>query len=464
MNNAEFLKGVKKVHMIGIGGIGMSGIAEYLHRKNFDLSGSDANSNQVTRRLANTGVNIYYGHAKENLPDDCDLVIYTSAVNPDNNPELSKARKLGINYIKRAEVLGNIVNGKFLIAVSGTHGKTTTTAMIAKVLIDNKFDPTVFVGGNIDFLNDGTSRIGNSEIAVVEADEYDRSFHYLSPDIAVITNIEADHLDIYFDINDIKESFRKFLSGGKKNCKIIACGDDDNVIEVIKKFKNTKTYGFKKRNDFIINEINQQLNKVNFLLKNTELKLKVAGNYNILNASAAYITGQEFKIKPENFNQSMKTFTGVKRRLELKYENGFKVYDDYAHHPTEVRETLEAVRKIYKRRLIVVFQPHLYTRTRDFYREFGEALSAADILILAKIYPAREEMIEGVTSELILNEFRKSGKTGKYIEDPEELLNELENISEDSDVIVFQGAGDITDLCDKFILKIKSKTKDIVPL
>lgn len=463
MSTENFFEGKRKIHLIGIGGIGMCGIAEYLHKKEFDITGSDSVSSQNTRRLANTGVNVFYGHSGNNLPDDTELVIYTSAVNP-LNPELEKARRLGIESIKRAEALGKIVNDKFLIAVSGTHGKTTTTSMIAKLLIDNKFDPTVFVGGNLDFLNDGTSRIGHSEYAVVEADEYDRSFHYLKPDIAVITNIESDHLDIYFDIEDIKESFKKFLNCGKKGMKIIACGDDMNILEVLKKFTNKTTYGFGRKNDYTITEVNQTQKKVSFFLKNKELSIRVFGNYNILNASAAYLTGQELKIRDENFNISMKTFSGAKRRLELKYKNGLTIFDDYAHHPTEVRASLETLKKIYKNRIIVVFQPHLYTRTREFYKEFGDAFSIADNLFLTQIYPAREEKIEGVTSELILNEFLKSGKNGYYFGNKDEMMNELEKTCGNDDIIVFQGAGDITDMCDKFVMRIKSKTKDIVPL
>ncbi|MBV6479623.1 MAG: UDP-N-acetylmuramate--L-alanine ligase [Ignavibacteria bacterium] len=463
MISEDYFDGKKKIHMLGIGGIGMCGIAEYLHRKGYEITGSDAVSSQNTRRLANTGVNISYGHAEDNLPEDTELVIYTSAVNPRNH-ELEKAKRLGIKQIKRAEALGNIVNDKFLIAVSGTHGKTTTASMIAKLLIDNKFDPDVFVGGNLDFLNDGTSRIGHGEYAVVEADEYDRSFHFLKPDIAVITNIESDHLDIYFDIDDIKNSFRKFLECGKKDLKIIACGDDQNIQDVIKKFKSKTTYGLGKKNDYTINEVTQTEKMVSFFLKNTELNIRVFGNYNILNASAAYLAGQELKIRQENFNLSMKTFSGAKRRLELKYENGIRIYDDYAHHPTEVRASLETLKKIFKKRIIVIFQPHLYSRTKEFYKEFGEAFSIADILMLAKIYPAREEMIEGVTSGLILNEFLKSGKEGYYFENSDVLMKELENICGSEDVIVFQGAGDITDMCDRFVIKIKNKTKDIVPL
>lgn len=463
INRKNIFSGIKKIHLTGIGGIGMSGIAEYLNKKGFEISGSDAALSQVTRRLEHSGIKIFEGHSGDNIEKNCELIIYTSAVS-SSNPELDKARKLGIKTVKRAEALGNIVNDKFLIAVSGTHGKSTTTAMIAKILIDNKFDPTVFVGGNLDFLNESNYRIGKSEIAVVEADEYDRSFHHLKADIAVITNIESDHLDIYFDIDDIKTSFKKFLENSKKELKIIACGDDLNNTDIIKKFRHKTTYGFNKSNDFVISEVNQFSNKVNFLLKDQELMIKVMGNHNMLNASAAFLVGREFKINAENFNGSLKTFFGVKRRLELKYENGLRVFDDYAHHPTEVKATIEALRKIYKGRLITVFQPHLYTRTRDFYREFGESFSGTDILILTKIYPAREEAIEGITSELILAEYKKSGKQGFYSESKENLLNELEDMTENGDVIAFLGAGDITEYCTEFILRIKTKTKDTVPL
>ncbi|MCY7362471.1 MAG: Mur ligase domain-containing protein, partial [Ignavibacteria bacterium] len=240
--NISIFNGVKKVYLIGIGGIGVSGIAEFLIKKNYEVSGSDITLSLITKRLENMGVKIFEGHKESNLPEDTELVIYTAAVK-DDNEELKKAKRLNMKLVKRAEALGDIVNDKFVIAVSGTHGKTTTTAMISKVLIDNKNDPTVFVGGKTDFLNGSSSRIGKGEVAVVEADEYDRSFHQLKANIIIITNIEADHLDIYKDLNAIKESFTKFIENAKKGVKIIACGDDENIREVLKDFDNKTYYG-----------------------------------------------------------------------------------------------------------------------------------------------------------------------------------------------------------------------------
>lgn len=464
--------GIKKVHLIGIGGIGVSGIAEYLTGKNFQVTGSDMSKTFITRRLEKTGVKIFEGHSAENLPDDTELVIYSSAVAADN-PELLKAKELKIKTVKRAEALGNIVNDKFVIAVSGTHGKTTTTAMIAKILIDSRIDPTVFVGGNIEFLDGGSSRLGKSNIAVVEADEYDRSFLQLKPDIIIITNIDADHLDIYKDLDDIKDTFRKFIAKGKKDLKVIACGDELNVVEVISDVKRKMTYGFKQGNDYRIEDVSYDKNSIGYRLDGNDLRIKVLGKHNILNSAAAYLTAKELQITDEPFTESMKTFYGAKRRLELKFHNGIKIYDDYAHHPTEIRATLDAVKKINPSRIITVFQPHLYSRTKDFYKEFAEAFSGTDILLLTKIYPAREKEIKGVTGELIQNEYNNTlknapGKEVKlpayYVEDNEKILNLLETITKEGDVVIFQGAGDITALCEKFVKRTKTKTNWTVPL
>jgi len=463
MAENNIFEGIKKIYLIGIGGIGMSGIAEYLAKKGFEVSGSDLNMTHITRRLLKFDVKIFEGHEGSNLPDDTELVIYSAAVN-DDNEELKKAISLKMKMVKRAEALGSIVNDKFVIAVSGTHGKTTTTAMIAKSLIESKIDPTVFVGGNIDYLDGGSSRIGKSNVAVVEADEYDRSFLQLRSNIIIVTNIDADHLDVFKDIDDIKDNFRKFIERGKPNCKVIGCGDNENVVEVIKDLKNKTTYGFKKSNEHIVKDVNYQKKSSSYVLDRDYIDLKVLGDHNILNSAAAYLACKEYGITDEGFTESMKTFTGVKRRLELKYSEGIKIYDDYAHHPEEVKATLSAMKRITQGRIVTVFQPHLYTRTRDFYKQFGEAFSGTDVLLLAKIYPAREKEIEGVSSEMILEEYKKSGRTGLYIEDKEKILDELESIIKDDDVIVFQGAGDITDLCTKFVKRMKAKSGKGVPL
>ncbi|MBS1516907.1 MAG: UDP-N-acetylmuramate--L-alanine ligase [Bacteroidetes bacterium] len=459
----NIFSGISRVHLIGICGIGMSGIAEYLAKKNFIVTGSDLNPGAAGRKLEILGVKVFEGHKASNLPDDTELVIYTSAVKEDN-AELKKTIELNIRSVKRAEALGNIVNEMYMIAVCGTHGKTTTSSMIAKVLLDNKLDPTIFVGGNMEFLDGSTSRTGKSNLAVVEADEYDRSFLQLRPDIIVITNIEEDHLDIYKDINEIKDSFRKFIMNGKEDLKIIAFGDDENVNDIIKDLSGTVRYGFEKSNDVVIENPGYEKSSITYHIDNEILRIKVFGNHNVLNSAAAFITGNKFGIKADGFNESMKTFTGVKRRMELKYNNGIKVYDDYAHHPTEVKVTLEAMRRMHEGRIITVFQPHLYTRTRDFYREFADSFADTDILFLARIYPAREESIPGITSEIILKEYLKTGKEGYYFENADKLLDKLAEIHRNGDVFIFQGAGDITDYCKKFIKRMKVKSNWTVPL
>lgn len=452
------------MHLIGIGGIGMSGIAEYLHKKGVRVTGSDLKWSQTTRRLERLGILVTEGHDEMNLPDDAGLVIYTSALD-ESNPELRKARSSGVRLMKRAEALGRIVNRMNLVAVSGTHGKTTTTAMIAKMMIDADMDPTVFVGGALDFFDGGSSRIGNGEIAVVEADEYDRSFLQLKPDVIVVTNIDPDHLDIYRDINDIIDNFRSFLDNRKKGAKIFACADDKDVEIALRGIKESVTYGFGKNNDKAITDITYEGSRTGFTIDGVQISLKVPGAHNMLNAAACYLAGRELKISSNSIAESLLEFRGVHRRLELKYQNGLTIYDDYAHHPAEVKASLEALRKLtHGGRIITVFQPHLFTRTRDFHKEFAEAFEGTDLLLLAKIYPAREKEIRGVSSTMILNEYFKKGKNGIYIESNDELLDTLESIAKDGDVVVFQGAGDITNVCDRFITRINKKRAGSVPL
>lgn len=458
------LKGHSKVHLIGIGGIGMSGIAEYLIGKGVEVTGSDLKESITTKRLEWLGAKIRYGHSAENIPGDAGLVIYTSALD-EANPELRKARESGKVLMKRAEALGRIVNDQFLIAVCGTHGKTTTTAMIAQVLIEADMEPTVFVGGALDFFEGGSSRIGRGDIAVVEADEYDKSFLQLTPDIIVLTNIDPDHLDIYNDINDIVNNFRKFLGKRKGQGKIIACGDDPDVLNAINGLKDTLTYGMSSSNEHKVSDISYEGNRTEYSIDGNIVSLRVPGAHNVLNSSACFIACRELKLSINTISDSLREFRGVNRRLELKYENGLLVYDDYAHHPAEVSASLDAIRKVsHGARIITVFQPHLYSRTKDFYKEFAESFKDTDLLILAKIYPAREKEMEGVTSRLILNEYFKMGKKGIYIESSDEIIDMLESITENGDIVMFQGAGDITGICDSFVKRIAGKKAGAVPL
>ena len=451
----------KRIHFVGIGGIGMCGLAEYYLREGYFVSGSDVLESNITQRLKKLGAIIKIGHSSDYIDSSIDVVVYSSAVKSDN-PELVKADILNIKTMKRAEMLGEIVNDKFLIAVSGTHGKTTTTAMIGKLLIDAGLDPLIFVGGNVSLFDGGASRIGSGNYAVVEADEYDRSFLQLKPDIAVITSIDEDHLDIYKDLNDIKYNFGLFLEGSKPGSKVIYCGDDGNIKSFINEVDREKfSYGFGNDNYLKITDYHKSLKEIIFTLVNAtaeykDIKLKVIGNHNILNSTACFASGKLLNIDVKKIKKSIAGFKTVDRRLQLKYESKVAVYDDYAHHPKEIESSLKGLKEFYdKRRIINVFQPHLFSRTRDFYNDFASSLGIADMVILLDIYPARELPIEGVTSELIYREMKNKDKDVTYCHTKEDALNILKQEIRSNDVIVFQGAGDITLLCDKFIKEIK---------
>ncbi len=451
---------MKQIHFIGIGGIGVSGLAEYFLLNGYKVTGSDMTASHITDRLNSLGAEIFIGHSKENIKGTLDTVVYSSAVKNDN-PEMERAKELNIRTIRRAEMLGEIVNDKFLIAVSGTHGKTTTTAMIAKVLIDAGLDPLVFVGGNVKLFDGGASRIGHGSYAVVEADEYDRSFLTLTPDIAVITSIDEDHLDIYKDLQEIKDTFVKFCSNSKPGSKLIYFGDDKNVQSSVSKLDKEKiSYGFGNGNYLRISGYYSSKGILNFSIQNSHseyrnITLNLIGRHNVLNSTACFAVSKILSIDFEKYKQSIKEFAPVNRRLQLKYnENGVKVYDDYAHHPKEIEASLKGLRESNGEKIITVFQPHLFSRTKDFYREFAKALLEADEVILMDIYPAREIPIEGVTSELIFNELVKLNANVKYLEKRKSIIEYLQGSVSKSDTLVFQGAGDITNLCDEFIERL----------
>ncbi|MCX7833223.1 MAG: UDP-N-acetylmuramate--L-alanine ligase [Ignavibacteria bacterium] len=457
-----------KIHFIGIGGFGMSGLAEYFLSNGHTVTGSDISDSNLLRRLKENGAIINNYHSAENLSSDTDLVVYTPAISPDN-PELIKATELKLKIIKRAELLGAIVNRKKLIAISGTHGKTTTSAMIAYELIKNNFDPTVFIGGSMNFLNDSTYRNGHSEYAVVEADEYDRSFLTLKPDIIVITSIDSDHLDIYKDLEGIKSGFKEFIKNSKKESIIVACGDDENIRDVLSEVKNMKVifYGFAENNDYrIIRTDCDEFYRFYFLEKKEnnnvqeytrEIILKIKGKHNALNCLAACIVCKQIGLGINKFANVIKEFSGVRRRMELKYKNKFEVYDDYAHHPAEIKATFEALKSGFKGKMITIFQPHLYTRTRDFYLEFAESLKENDIIILTDIYPAREEPIENVSSKLIYDILKQRYNCDAYLIKKEELVDFIFSLPLENSKIIFQGAGDITNVCDRFISLLERK-------
>ncbi len=440
----------------------MSGLAEYYILNGSSVSGSDMTATHITERLAGLGAKINIGHSENNINTSIDTVVYTSAVKQDN-PEYKRAAELGLRIIRRAEMLGEIVNDKYLIAVSGTHGKTTTTAMIGKLLVDAGMDPLIFVGGNVQLFDGGASRIGNGNFAVVEADEYDRSFLALRPDVTVITNIDEDHLDIYKDLEDIKETFRIFCDRSKYGAYIIYCGDDDNIKGFMNSINREKiSYGFDDKNYLKIIDYSAAANKHNFSILNShssyiDINIGLVGKHNALNSTACFAVSKVLDIAFDKYRESISGFKTVDRRLQLMYnKNGIKVYDDYSHHPVEVRASLKGLREISEGRLITVFQPHLYSRTRDFYRDFAKELSISDKVILMDIYPARELPIDGITSGLIFNEIQKLNKDVSLVHDKNRIIELLLTEAKKSDTIVFQGAGDITNLCSEFVKILES--------
>lgn len=441
----------------------MSGLAEYFIRSGCSVSGSDMTATRITERLAELGAKINIGHSEENINTSIDTVVYSSAVKPVN-PEFRRAEELQLRMIRRAEMLGEIVNDKYLIAVSGTHGKTTTTAMIGKLLVDAGMDPLIFVGGNVQLFDDGgASRFGNGNFAVVEADEYDRSFLALRPDVTVITNIDEDHLDIYKDLDDIKETFRIFCDRSKYGAYIIYCGDDNNIKGFINSINREKiSYGFDDKNYLKIVDYNARSNKLNFSIMNShssysDVSIDLVGKHNALNSTACFAVSKVLDISFDKYKESISGFRTVDRRLQLKYNsNGIKVYDDYSHHPVEVSASLKGLKEISEGRLITVFQPHLYSRTKDFYAEFANELSVSDKVILMDIYPARELPIEGITSELIFSQMQKLNKDVLLIHDKNRIIELLLTEAKVNDTFVFQGAGDVTNLCSDFIRRLET--------
>jgi UDP-N-acetylmuramate--alanine ligase len=451
--NIKILKNVRTVHFIGIGGIGMCGLAEYLLVKGYRITGSDITRTFITKRLEKKGARIKYGHKASNVGKDVDLIVHTAAVKTEN-PELKAAVERNIKTIKRAFLLGELVNGKYLIAVSGTHGKTSTTAMIAKILIDAKLDPTVFVGGNLEFLGGASYRIGKGKYAVVEADEYDRSFHTLKPTIAVINNIELDHTDIYKTEKEIIESFKTFADRVKSTGYFVVNMNDRNVKKVMAD-RICRRADFGKGCINSISNVKADNAGITYKLNEADIRLIVPGYHNVFNSSAAFIAGSIVNIKPSVITMSLEKFPGVKRRLELKYRKDISVYDDYAHHPTEVASSLKSINEVKEGRLIVVYQPHTFTRTREFYKEFAKALSIADIVYLMPVYPARELPIKRVTSKLIFDKIKNKEAKKVLVVKTDKLKDALKKEVKKGDCVVFQGAGDITNYCDEFIKGLK---------
>ncbi len=450
----------KKIHFVGIGGIGMSGIAEFLLNHGFEISGSDMQSSEITRYLQKKGINIIQGHDPKVI-NDVDVVVKSSAVH-DDNPEIAYAISQKIPVIRRAEMLAELMRMSFGIGIAGTHGKTTCTSMVGMVLSSAELDPTIIVGGKV--MNFGTNnRLGSGKYIVVEADEYDRSFLTLSPIIAAITNIEADHLDCYSNLADIKNAFIQYANKVPFFGCLVACLDDPGVQSVLPEIKKRIiTYGISRQAD--IRAINikaeQFRTKFDVLYKDYilgEINSQMIGQHNIQNALLSIAIGIEMDIPFEKIKKGLEEFKGVFRRFEFKGENkNIRIYDDYAHHPTEIKATLSGLRENTEKRILVLFQPHLYSRTRDFSLDFGRSFYHSDLLFIAPIYPAREEPIEGVSGQLIADAAIQSGHHHvHYIESKEEIVDFVLSHLEEGDVLITMGAGDIYKYGMEILEKIK---------
>lgn len=423
MKNIDLPK-VKKTHFVGIGGIGVSAIARMMIIEGKIVSGSDSSESLITKELEKLGAKIFLGHSADNIKDDIDLLVYTPAVT-EENPELKKAKKLKIPCLSYPEILGLISKNKFTIAISGTHGKTTTTAMIGKILIDAKKEPTIIVGSLLK--GQGSNFVaGKSEYLVAEACEYKRSFLNLNPSILVITNIEADHLDYYKDISDIERAFSELVSKVGKSGYVVCDPFGPHIREAIEDAKcNIVDY-----TEFI----------------DEKLKLKVPGRHNILNAAASLAVSHILQIDKKLSEKSLQDFPGTWRRFEYKgkTKKGILVYDDYGHHPTEITATLSGARELYpKSKIIAVFQPHLYSRTKSHLTEFGKSFKDADLVIVAPIYAAREKDDPSINSQILAEEIRKNNKQALYFKNFSEIENYIIRDGAKSNVVIAMGAGDI---------------------
>jgi len=453
----------RHIHMVGIGGIGMSGIAEILLIRGYVVSGSDSNVSETTERLKELGATIYPGHDASNV-EGADVVVYTSAVKAKDNVETREAMSRQIPVIKRSEMLAELMRMKYGIGIAGTHGKTTTTTMAGHVVQDGSYDPTIIVGGRVHSFDKTNAVVGKGDIIIVEADEYDRTFLKLSPSMAVITNIEAEHLDIYEDLEDVKQAFIEFANKVPFYGAVIVCLDDANIRSILPKIdRRTISYGFTPQAQLRAINIEQSAFESTFTVIFEdevlgEITIKSPGEHNIKNALGAVAVGLELGMSFKNISSGLERFQGVFRRFQPKLDTEkLIVIDDYAHHPTEVKASIEGARNGWKnRRLVAVFQPHLYSRTQQMYKEFGLSFFDAEVLVVTDVYPSREKPIEGVTGKLIADTAKEYGhRDVHYLEDKTELPGKLRDIVKDGDIVITMGAGDIYRYGEQFVEMIQ---------
>jgi UDP-N-acetylmuramate--alanine ligase len=464
---------IQRIHFVGIGGIGMSGIAEVLLNLGYKVSGSDLKSSTVTQRLAGLGATVFEGHLAENIAG-AEVVVASSAIAADN-PEISEARAIHIPVIQRAEMLAELMRLKYGIAIAGMHGKTTTTSMVAAVLAGGELDPTVVVGGRVDAMG-SNARLGKSQYLVAEADESDRSFLKLSPILAVVTNIDREHMDCYRNMRDVKHAFLDFMDRVPFYGMVVVCNDDPLLRRMLPQIqRRTVTYGTRRGSDFHIKVGEPVRNPgeyrpisrfhVNFKQKGLgEFRLHVPGLHNILNATAALAVGIGLDINVEQIRTALENFRGVDRRFQLRgTARGVSVIDDYGHHPTEVRATLAAARQCGFRKIHVIFQPHRYTRTQLLMDDFAASFHDADTLFILDIYAASEPPIEGITGEALAQHIQEIGEQeARYAPSFAEAAEAVVAAAHEGDMILTLGAGSISQL-GPMILEMLQAREPMIP-
>ena len=453
------VKRYRHIHFVGIGGAGMSGIAEVLHNMEYVVTGSDLKASDVTRHLEQLGIRVSIGHRPEHV-QGADVVVRSSAVALDN-PEVAAARQHLIPVIPRAEMLAELMRLKYGVAVAGTHGKTTTTSMLATVLAHGGLDPTIVIGGRLRGLG-SNAKLGKGEFLVAEADESDGSFLKLSPTLAVVTTIDAEHLDYYRDLAHIQEAFLQFINKVPFYGSAILCLDQENIQDLLPRVeKRFITYGLRTQADITAREIMLQGMGSEFVVVARQevlgkFRLRVPGMHNVSNALAAVGVGLDLAIEPEAIREALEEFAGVERRFQVKGEaRGIVVVDDYGHHPAEIRATLDAAKEGFGRRVVVVFQPHRYTRTKYLLRDFSTAFYQADVVIVTEVYAAGEPVIPGVSGRQIAEGALEHGhRNVTFVKDKEAVPDLLLPVLRPGDLVITMGAGDIWQIGEEIMRRL----------
>jgi UDP-N-acetylmuramate--alanine ligase len=464
----------KVIHFVGIGGIGMSGIAEVLFNLGYDVTGSDIKDSETTRRLRELGIKVYIGHEAENI-DDAHVVVVSSAVS-DKNPEIAEAKRRLIPVIPRAEMLAELARLKYGILVAGAHGKTTTTSLISTILAHAGFDPTIIIGGRLKATGNN-ARLGQGDFLVAEADESDGSFLKLSPTIAVATNIDREHLDFFQSIDALKEAFVSFLNKIPFYGVSILCIENEHLRELLPSLhRRYITYGFRSEAEISAKNIRKGFMSISFEATHKgadigNFDLPLLGEHNVLNSLAAIGVALKLRIDIPVIKEALKKFGGIQRRFEFKGEaEEIRVFDDYGHHPTEIKATLKAAKEglLLKQntelsmqqagRLFVLFQPHRYTRTRDLMDEFGTSFRDADFLILLDVYSAGERPIEGINSATLLEQIKKNGRNNAlFVKNKDEAINHIISNMRKGDLLLTLGAGDVWKVGDEILRRLRSE-------